>query len=1223
MGGEGTDIVVVDDSQDSSEDIGSVSAFIETREAQPVAMMGGGTNFFEDVEVGVVSGLGIKFKVQDGVTGDGVTPTFDPLLEQDGRIEFEGFEILDLQLGSGDDLLTIGGGFDLDKNSGTAGQADDEMRLDNAQLPVIRLKDPDNPDGVGVKENLHTFSGQTLISGKGGDDVINVLFTQDLDQRQARGTDDVDQADGFNDSELPYLILNHVTDGEKFVSSEVVDLNITLDSAYFVFEFTDPTGTDTVPGAEQSVVVHYDASLPDVDNQTAIKNALEGMRLVGPGFVDSVTGSNGDFTITFKKDLGDLPNMEIFATQLLLDGGTGEDEFNVQSIEQPTYILGGDDSDEININVALGATGTSDTENLPEPLFAPIPAQATSNGVNDLLTADGQSDGDDYLAYLFGGVANSQINLFDTGDASSGTDSAKILGTELVDLFLLRAAVANDGLAFVALLKPDSGDWGDEPKVEDVVHVERVNYTGALDSVEVFGLDGDDRFGIDDVRVDMTIYGGLGEEFFQVGQLYKSQRNAAAGVPNADVFATIETTRGFLSNGISSPLTIFGGEDNDEFVVYHNLAPLALFGGNGDDSFLIRAFALVGSQEDLRERTDVSGDAGADLIQYAVNAPVNIDGGDGFDTVIVIGTEFNDDFVVTENGVFGAGLNILFTRVESVEVDGAEGDDRFFIRGTGADLISKVTGGLGSDTFFVNGPTPDVISNDLLGHSGLISHQISSTGVLDSEFAGQKVLGISANVVDDDEPAIRITETGGSSIVSQALGDVDSYGVVLSRKPENGATVVVKAFAPRGVRFKSAGGIPILFADSDSAILTFDETNWNVEQVIEFEADQQGVIEIEEAVRGSITKMENEVQVLSIGATGGTFQLELNGDQTGDIVYNPDDVDATATAIENAINSSAINTNQGITVSVSGSGTSFTVEFTAPPETDIADLTAPEADNHLIAHDIEGVQPGFITHEIQVEGGAIDNGDSISGLFVGEFVEAGTNSLKVFGGLPKFITDQFNNQGIEALRGATVKVTAGSGIGQVRLVIGNTLDEIFVNNPWSLELDDTSRIEILRYDGVVAPALLVDIVGDEAPFIDVRETGGGTYAVEAPEVHQFIDEVGSDDIDDDDSINLDLVDTISVSLSQMPTEAVTVSLDGSDSLLNPQLFFAIKNGLGEFVKVSELTFTDSTWNTPQTVYIFGDNDTLVEGFHKSVLRLEASQVTPMAEYNGVDSSLGR
>jgi len=48
---------------------------------------------------------------------------------------------------------------------------------------------------------------------------------------------------------------------------------------------------------------------------------------------------------------------------------------------------------------------------------------------------------------------------------------------------------------------------------------------------------------------------------------------------------------------------------------------------------------------------------------------------------------------------------------------------------------------------------------------------------------------------------------------------------------------------------------------------------------------------------------------------------------------------------------------------------------------------------------------------------------------------------------------------------------------------------------------------------VIAPALLVEVVGDDAPFIDLRETDGGTYTVEAPEIHKFVD--SGDDIDDD------------------------------------------------------------------------------------------------------------
>ena len=80
--------------------------------------------------------------------------------------------------------------------------------------------------------------------------------------------------------------------------------------------------------------------------------------------------------------------------------------------------------------------------------------------------------------------------------------------------------------------------------------------------------------------------------------------------------------------------------------------------------------------------TNINGGQGADFISYTVNAPVRIDGGDGFDTLIVIGTEFGDDFVVTDKGVFGAGLFITYAGIEKLVVDAQEGNDRFYIAST-------------------------------------------------------------------------------------------------------------------------------------------------------------------------------------------------------------------------------------------------------------------------------------------------------------------------------------------------------------------------------------------------------------------------------------------------------------------------------------------------------------------------------------------------------------
>ena len=68
--------------------------------------------------------------------------------------------------------------------------------------------------------------------------------------------------------------------------------------------------------------------------------------------------------------------------------------------------------------------------------------------------------------------------------------------------------------------------------------------------------------------------------------------------------------------------------------------------------------------------------------------------------------------VETDEGIFGGGLNVSFTGVESFQSDGAEGNDRFFVLGTSQSLETIISGGLGSDSFVIGGDTPSVISND-------------------------------------------------------------------------------------------------------------------------------------------------------------------------------------------------------------------------------------------------------------------------------------------------------------------------------------------------------------------------------------------------------------------------------------------------------------------------------------------------------------------------------
>ena len=145
------------------------------------------------------------------------------------------------------------------------------------------------------------------------------------------------------------------------------------------------------------------------------------------------------------------------------------------------------------------------------------------------------------------------------------------------------------------------------------------------------------------------------------------------------------------------------------FEVFRNVATLNLYGDAGDDTFVIRSF--VGESE----LTALNAGEGRNFIQYAANAPVNIDGGSGYDLVVIIGTEFNDTFVITATGVYGAGRVIRYINVEKVSIYGMEGDDVFHVLSTNPAIELSIFGGLGSDRVEVGSAAPAVQADDLLG----------------------------------------------------------------------------------------------------------------------------------------------------------------------------------------------------------------------------------------------------------------------------------------------------------------------------------------------------------------------------------------------------------------------------------------------------------------------------------------------------------------------------
>ncbi|MDN3722365.1 hypothetical protein QW131_31955 [Roseibium salinum] len=372
------------------------------------------------------------------------------------------------------------------------------------------------------------------------------------------------------------------------------------------------------------------------------------------------------------------------------------------------------------------------------------------------LTMDGEAGSDAYVIRTSGsqamdgngGYRDYVINVLDTGTEDSGSDTLDIFGSNPSidhsgdDIFLMRKlnhipgepGAVDPGM--VALLhgtleqaRTASSDLADRPQ-----EVERINYDSNINGrLSVFGLGGNDYFASDDTSAIMTLDGGEGNDGFQIGQLFGSKRTTlGANLGPADIFATLSTTAGELSRGISLPMVAVGGSGNDSFTVYGNQAALRLEGSSGNDIFTVRGFALAGGSEEFSTAaaSELLAGAGDDLVSYNVNAPLSIDGGEGFDKVVVLGTEFDDAFTITKEGIFGVGLNVALSGNEEVrEIDGLEGDDTFFVLSTPHGINTRIIGGLGNDTINVGSDvTESVVSRDLNGVSGIIAHEVEKCG---------------------------------------------------------------------------------------------------------------------------------------------------------------------------------------------------------------------------------------------------------------------------------------------------------------------------------------------------------------------------------------------------------------------------------------------------------------------------------------------------------------
>jgi len=925
-------------------------------------------------------------------------------------------------------------------------------------------------------------------------------------------------------------------------------------------------GLLVIDGGADFDVINVDDSGNTADKAgTLTATTLRGLEM--PAGIDYFDAEDFNLWLGTGNDGLFIVSTHVGTTQVWAGSGNAttnenDDTIAIESIDGATTIHGEGGNDAIHVNVTSPDVGTSGfhdafkaaVDDTADPaLFDALFERTHMNGLAAVLNLHGEGGSDEYTLNL-AGEGTALVNVHDNGAPNDGADILVIngaddvgfLGNQPDDTFLLRRDLV------VLLNESVAGSGFDQ--------MERVNYDENINArLIVNGLGGDDTIVADDNSSITTLDGGDGDDLIQIGQVFGTPRDDAAGLAPEDQFNTTAVIIGvitdpvtgvvifdpstfnpvtdplppatlsaiykaigdqaakgesldgiaYVSNGVSYATTVYGGDGEDTFNVYHNKGTLRLEGEAGDDAFVVRAFVTLPADPDdpmaepvaAQGQTDLKGGAGADTIQYAINAPVNIDGGAGIDTVLVLGTPFGDSFVVTSDGIFGAGLNVTFTNVESASLDALEGDDSIYILGTQAGLVTSVVGGLGSDTIDIMGDVlTTIVSNDLSGASSQVDHDTSST---DPDYDQLGVNGVAVNVLSADAGSLVNIDTSAGPLVVTENGTTASYFISLVDPAL--ATAPVYLTVSAGVASsedKSNGGASVLVSVNggpftNAVVLTFDG-----------------------ATAGSVF----EIQVMAVD-------------------------DAGAEGPRAALISHSI-----ISADPKFSGIALIDTFVNVVDNDLAGLDI----RHLA---------------LQSDGTYLADGSTevLEGL--GGFGDVYSVALT---GAPEI------GETVTIALGTNGQITALSGSGDAFLTFTSanwmTAQNVFVSAVDDADLEGLELSTLLHQissDGLVYGsglsdvALDVSVFDDEAPSVIVRETGGSTVVTKD----------GTD------------VDSYWIRLTSQPTDDVTLTLttDTQTFLSSSSIVSMNETGTGG-VFTYDVVFTDSTWSEWIEIEVRGNPD---------------------------------
>ncbi|QLE56732.1 DUF4347 domain-containing protein [Nostoc sp. TCL26-01] len=463
-------------------------------------------------------------------------------------------------------------------------------------------------------------------------------------------------------------------------------------------------------------------------------------------------------------------------------------------------------------------------------------------------------------------------------------------------------------------------------------------------------------------------------------------------------------------------------------------------------------------------------------------------------------------------------------------------------------------------------------------HTSTITHTATSS---DANYNNITINSVTANITDNDTAGLTITQSGGSTNVTEG-GANDTYSVVLTSQPTSDVTISIN---------------PGTQATASTNTLTFTSSNWNTAQTVTVTAVNDSVVEGNhtstithtatssdtnyngitiDSVTANIT--DNDTAGVTITQSGGntnvteggatdTYTVVLRSQPTSDvnISINPG-TQTTANPITLAFTAANWNTAQTVTVTavndavVEGVHTSTITHTATSSDANYNNITINSVTANITDNDTAGLtitQSGGSTNV--TEGGA---NDTYSVVLTSQPTSDVTISI---------------NPGTQATASTNTLTFTSSNWNTAQTVTVTAVNDSVVEGNHTSTITHTATSSDTNYNGITIDSVTANITDNDTAGVTITQSGGSTNVTEGG-----------------------TTDTYTVVLTSQPTSNVNISI-------NP--------GTQTTANTNTLTFTAANWNTAQIVTVAAVDDAVFEGNHTSTITHTATSSD--SNYNGI------